>query len=359
MATIKDYDTANGRRYMVRYSKPDGTETKKRGFPTKAAATAWAHKIETDKNSGFYVDPQRGKITVSDWAETWLAGKANLAASTRHRYRGIIDTWIAKSPLGGQQIGKVRHVDVQEWVTAQDCASASTVKHHRVLSQILELAVRDGRIPSNPAHGVNLPPVTHKKRRYLTASEVEAFATAAGPVWRPLILFLAYTGLRWGEMAALQVSDVDLLRRRVYVARSVTVVDGRFVWGEPKSRETRWVPIPKSVADELAKYLIGRSRDGLVFSGEREGNVLRVKTARESWFDEAVKEAGLPEKFTPHELRHTAASLAISAGASVLGVQRMLGHAKASMTLDVYSDLFDDDLDAVAAALDKIRSEAV
>jgi len=56
---------------------------------------------------------------------------------------------------------------------------------------------------------------------------------------------------------------------------------------------------------------------------------------------------------TPHEMRHTAASLAISAGANVKAVQRMLGHASAAVTLDVYSDLFDSDLDTVSAALDE------
>ncbi len=55
---------------------------------------------------------------------------------------------------------------------------------------------------------------------------------------------------------------------------------------------------------------------------------------------------------TPHDLRHTAASLAVSAGANVKAVQRMLGHASATMTLDTYADLFDDDLDAVAERLD-------
>lgn len=296
-------------------------------------------------------------MTVTDFAATWLAGKANLAESTRNRYKGIIDTHITPT-LGGMQIGRVRHIDVQDWVSGQaGIAASSVVKNHRVLSQVLALAVRDGRIPTNPATGVNLPKVAHKKRRYLTAAEVEALADAAGQ-WRPLVLFLAYTGLRWGEMAALRVSDVDMLRRRVHVTRSVTVVRGRFVWGEPKSHEHRWVPIPKSVAAVLALHMVGRDRDGLLFSGERRGNPLRVKTARESWFDDAVKAAGLPKVFTPHELRHTAASLAISAGASVLGVQRMLGHAKASMTLDVYADLFDDDLDAVAVKLDEIRLEA-
>lgn len=62
---------------------------------------------------------------------------------------------------------------------------------------------------------------------------------------------------------------------------------------------------------------------------------------------------------TPHDFRHTAASLAISAGANVKAVQTMLGHASAAMTLDVYSDLFPDDLEAVAARLDEARSASI
>ena len=64
-------------------------------------------------------------------------------------------------------------------------------------------------------------------------------------------------------------------------------------------------------------------------------------------------------RVTPHELRHTAASLAVSAGASVLGVQRMLGHKKPSTTLNDYADLFDTDLDNVAHALTALRNEAL
>jgi integrase len=78
---------------------------------------------------------------------------------------------------------------------------------------------------------------------------------------------------------------------------------------------------------------------------------------RRDWFDAAAKEAGV-EGLTPHELRHTAASLAVSAGASVLALQRMLGHDKPSTTLDVYSDLFDEDLDLVADRLAEGRSRS-
>jgi integrase len=74
-------------------------------------------------------------------------------------------------------------------------------------------------------------------------------------------------------------------------------------------------------------------------------------------FDPAVHTAGLTD-VTPHDLRHTAASLAVSAGANVKAVQRMLGHASAAMTLDVYSGLFEDDLDAVADRLDQDAARA-
>ncbi len=86
------------------------------------------------------------------------------------------------------------------------------------------------------------------------------------------------------------------------------------------------------------------------------GDVLRVSNYRKRVFVPAV--ASLSEvrrvvpSITPHDLRHTAVSLAVSAGANVKAVQRMLGHAKASMTLDVYADLFEDDLDSVADSLD-------
>ncbi len=99
----------------------------------------------------------------------------------------------------------------------------------------------------------------------------------------------------------------------------------------------------------------GRGPDDLLF-GTGRGTPLRVRNMRRDWFDGAAVEAGL-KGLTPHELRHTAASLAVSVGANVLAVQRMLGHEKASMTLDTYSDLFDSDLEAVAEQLSAARAE--
>jgi hypothetical protein len=161
---------------------------------------------------------------------------------------------------------------------------------------------------------------------------------------RLAILVLAYCGLRFGELAALRVRNVDPLRRRLQIEGSVTEVDGVMVFGTPKSHHCRSVPVPRSLVDALTAACIGKSPDDLVFTAPR-GGVIILRNWRRRVFDPALAKAGLDD-ITPHELRHTAASLAVAAGANVKAVQRMLGHASAAMTLDVYSGLFDGDLDA-------------
>ena len=118
----------------------------------------------------------------------------------------------------------------------------------------------------------------------------------------------------------------------------------------PKTHQRRSVSIPRSLADELAEQVAGKGPDEYVFTSP-DGSVLRLMNFRRRCFDGAAVRAGVTG-LTPHELRHTAACLAIAAGANVKAVQRMLGHASAAMTLDIYSGLFDDDLDGVADRLD-------
>jgi integrase len=159
------------------------------------------------------------------------------------------------------------------------------------------------------------------------------------------------------------------------VSRSVTE-SGGLVWSTPKTHERRSV-LPTALVDELSALMVGKGRNDPVFTDMR-GGVLRNSNWRSRVFAPAVAKcqraaeaaraieckSGQPTppafpSITPHDLRHTAASLAISAGANVKAQQRMLGHAKASMTLDTYADLFDEDLDGVAGRLDAaIRTTA-
>ena len=171
----------------------------------------------------------------------------------------------------------------------------------------------------------------------------------AAKVWA----LLAYSGLRWGEAGALRARRVDVMRGRLEVVEAVTEVNGEAVFGTPKTHQERSVPLPPFVRDELMPHLAGVGADELVFTAPR-GGVLRVGNFRRNCFDRAATSVGL-EGLVVHELRHTAASLAIAAGASVLGVQRMLGHASATLTLDRYSHLFGDELGGVAQRLDAAR----
>ncbi|WP_049773267.1 tyrosine-type recombinase/integrase [Segniliparus rotundus] len=137
-------------------------------------------------------------------------------------------------------------------------------------------------------------------------------------------------------------------------SRSVTEIDG-LDWKTPKTQERRTGPFPASMSTDLAALMEGKKRPDLVFANS-SGDVLRASNWRTRVFKVAVQACrAVDEEFptiTPRDLRHTAASLAVSAGANVKSVQRVLGHTKASMTLGVYSDLFDTGLDLVVDNLD-------
>lgn len=229
--------------------------------------------------------------------------------------------------------------------------SASRVRQAaHLLGSILGEAVKNNMIARNAVEGIELPRLTSRPRRFLDHDQVARLAAASGDS-DVIVLVLAYCGLRWGELAALRVRNLDLLRSRIDVDQAVSDVDGHLIVGAPKSHQARSVAVPRFLRDRLAEHVNGRGRDDLVFISPR-GDMLRVNNWRRSVFDDAAASVGLVG-FTPHELRHTAASLAIASGASVKAVQRALGHASATLTLDRYGQLFPDELDSVATALDQ------
>jgi integrase len=198
-----------------------------------------------------------------------------------------------------------------------------------------------------PSNGPTTAQQPRGRQRFLTHDEVAKLAAECPEPYDVLVTFLAYTGLRFGEIAALRVQDVDLGRRRVHVgANLVELRGGELVRGTPKTHRARSVPFPRFLAGQLAALVEGRPWDAPVFT-TASGSLLRNSNFRHHVFDKAVQAAGLAP-LTPHDLRDPAASLAIASGASVKAVQRMLGHTSAAMTLDVYAGLFDDELDGVA-----------
>jgi integrase len=362
--------------WRAHYRTPDGRQRNKT-FTRKADAERFLTTVESAKLVGSYTDPSLARLTIGEWSARWLADQTHLKPSTLERYAGILREHI--DPRWGRvRLADVSHADVQSWVAqlATTRSPATVRKVHRVLSLVLALAVNDGRLARNVAAGVSLPRAVRQERQYLTHAEVERLAEACAelpgqPVsrhrrlserrredYRLIVLFLAYTGVRFGELAALRVGRLDLLRRRAVIAESVTLVASRPVFGTPKSHERREVPIPSFLVEELAAHIAGRGSEDLVFPGGRSGGPLRAPVFRSGAFSAAAASIGRPA-LHPHELRHTAASLAIASGADVKVVQQMLGHASAAMTLDQYGHLFGDRLDEVAERMAAAREAAV
>lgn len=362
MGSIEPYQTQAGRRYRVIYRRPDHWQTFKRGFRTKRNAELFLASTELTKAQGRYVDPSKVRADVSSWMQRWLNTRTDLRATTRTRVSGIIANYIDPE-LGRFRIGELDRLSVQEWASQLPGSPESVRKIVNVLSGALQLAVDDGRLPANPAAKLKLPKRVNATKRYLSHDQVAALATAVGERsngttygYDTLVLTLAYCGLRWGELAGLRVKDLDLDRARLRVEQTVVADKGYQHIEAPKNYEHRSIPIPAFLVSLLRVHTSGRRPDEPVFYGSRTKTWLRNHTFRNGWFDDAASPLGL-DGLTPHELRHTAASLAVSAGANVKAVQRMLGHASASVTLDVYADLFDDDLDAVAVALDHVAMQ--
>ncbi|ORV53065.1 integrase [Mycobacterium europaeum] len=358
MATISKYETASGSTlYRVRYRKPDNRQTDKRGFRTKKAAEAFANTVEVKKLTGEFIPETAGRITVGELAPDWLTRKEQATAASN--YRMIESAWRVhvKPKWGGWQVSKITVPDVEAWIAqmVRDGRGATTVlRAQGVLSGVLADAVKAKRLAVNPAKGVEgLPRKAARRHVYLTADDVHRLAAEAGE-HRALVLVLAFCGLRWGEAIALRVRDVEFLKRRLVVAENAVQLGVDHAVGPTKGRKTRCIPVPSFVLDELSQRCKDKDAGTLVFPGPEGAFLPRPKSTR-GWFHGAVKRSGV-QAITPHDLRHTCASLAVSAGVNVLALQRMLGHQSAKVTLDTYADLFDTDLDAVAVTLHKSYS---
>lgn len=372
MATIEKYEgagkTAKDRvRYRVRYRKPDGTQTSKRGFKRKTDAEKFLNTVEVSKYTGTYIDPTKGLKTVSHFAQAWLSTKeATTKPSTYQTYESRWRTHV-QPRWGSIPVSKVSPEDVQEWINSLSNGTAKTCTEGKklgpslisdcftVLAGTLDVAKKSKSIPVNPIREeVELPARRAKPKIYLSHAQVKTLAeTSAHP---EIIYMLAYTGLRWGELTGLRVRDVDPTNRRIRVETSISqlrnrINGSRFSEGLPKNGERRSIVYPQLLEPIITKQMEKKRGEDFLFTSP-EGRHLKPPSSQTGWFDMAVKKTGLPH-MSVHDLRHTTASLAVQAGANVKALQRMLGHNSAAMTLDVYSDLFDDDLVMVADALDE------
>jgi integrase len=293
---------------------------------------------------GTWRDPKRAQMRLQAWADAWWSTTANLRPSTAARDATYLRAYILPT-FGAVPLAGIDQLAVRGWVadlSGQGLAPATVVKAYQLLGKVLGAAVDAGILAESPCRRVPLPRIEREPPRFLTPAEVARLADAIRPPWRALVLVGAYGGLRIGEQAGLQRRHVDPLGGAVEVAAVLTEVEGRLVEGPPKTRAgRRRVSLPRPVADELADHLAGYvapEPGARVFTGP-EGGPLRVTAFRARIWRPAVAAAGLAP-LRLHDLRHTAVSLWIAAGASPKEVAARAGHESVRTVLDVYGGLY-------------------
>jgi integrase len=314
-----------------------------KSFSSQDEAIRWKREQERSFERGEWIDPRLSAITFEEWSECWVKAKTDIVPQTMRGYLSRLKCQLLPE-FGDQKLTSITNNDISQWIARSTEKGVGTVvirRAHSVLRQILAAAVLDGRLTRNPAVGVPLPRVKKRDKRALSAAELFRLADACGE-YGLLVKFAGTTGLRWGELAALQCKDVSLLNRTVFVSKSYSEgLKGEKVLGSTKTHQARTVPFPKELSDGLQKLLENKSPDSHLFTMPGQGS-LDYNNFMARLFRPAVLHSSL-EGITFHSLRHTAASLLISQGTPITTVSGILGHASTQMTLDVYGHLYEDD----------------
>lgn len=371
---INKVDSPN-RPWEVDWTLANGTRRRKR-FATKREAEAFLATTLQAVRGGTYIDPKLSeKVTVGKLSAEWLERVKTVGATGRRpvtpkaydNYRRLVENYI-EPQWGKTPLSLVTYDATSRWVTTlkgMDGSPAGARTRElvaKIFGRIMGYAVKKRLLPSNPTKdptgGADYIPDARpaKKHTYLTMPQLTAIASHAGR--GDLMVMLAGTcGLRWGEVTALTAGNVRLgSKPMLAVTEAFSEVSGRLILGPTKGGEDRQVPIPALIAARLGGAIGSKSPTERVFQSPR-GTILRNSKFTQTVYKPAIDlaAAGDPDYPRPtfHDLRHTAVSLAISAGANVKVVQRIAGHASATLTLDTYAGLFDDDLHDSAARLNE------
>ena len=342
--SISQYKTSKGQtRWRVRYTRPDGTRTDKRGFTTKAAARQWEARTIT----GDVTLSGKNEPTINDLADLYLASLNRLAKGTANGYTTALHGHILPR-WGRTRPSEITRANVQHWVTSEQFTWSVATRNLAVLAGVLTTS----GYSDEATKGVTKPRKNFREHTYLTYPHLSLLA-AKSP-YPGIIYTLGLTGVRWGECAGARVKDYNPATRELHVVQTAGMIQGKLVIGRPKSGKSRIVMVPDQAADYLDEATRGRPGDAPVFPGP-SGDYMKRPKGR-SWYDGSKRRAHeadetFPEHMRLHDLRHTAASLMVQSGAHVKLVQHQLGHATASMTMDIYADLFPEDLSVLRDAM--------
>jgi len=346
---------------------PDGKP--KRHFETvrgrKGDAQRRLTELLASLDKGVYTPP--GRLTLAQHLTNWLEGyvKTNCSQRTYDGYQSIIESHLIPA-LGHFQLKHLHPQAIQAYYgKAGETLSARTVHHqHRVLSQSLKYAVRQGYLGRNPCELLDAPSPHKKVMRTLTPFEVEVLLdNAKDNYYYPVIYTAVSTGLRQAELLGLRWRDIDLDLLSISVSQVLYKRRGICQFKEPKtSHSRRRVAMTPKLALYLREYRAEReslywqlgqplSLDSLVFANGG-GKPIDPGVLSHA-FGKIAKQAGLKDaRF--HDLRHTFASLMLLRGAKPKVISEALGHASVAFTMDVYSHIIEGMQEDAMALLNEV-----
>ena len=344
------------RKYLIRVSLGKDANGKRKLhsktiYGTKKEAEAYKNKMLHQISTGTYTETSKEYFAeyILYWRDNTV--KQRVSSKTFRGYEQSIRLYLIPA-LGSTKLDKLTPEQVQEMYVemAAKGLSSSTIRNaHAVLNSALKQAVRWGKLFRNPAELVDLPRKEKNEMKVLSKEEVTRFLDAA--VYSKMKAFFSLmitTGLRPGEALGLKWQDVDFDKNRITVNRSLSRSGGKWMLVEPKTAKgRRSIPVPPTVIGDLNEYKneqlaeknSARSNtykdQGFVFA-TKTGEPLSDRNIIGRHFKPLLKTAGLPD-IRLYDLRHTCATLLLSAGENPKIVSERLGHADTSLTLNTYS----------------------
>ena len=320
-------------------------------FTTRAAADAWLTAQQSALGAGTRRDPDAGAVTFAAYAARWLAERG-LKPRTEHDYRRILHRLLLPE-FGQMELKSITPAAVRSWYARLDRAAPVMRAHaYGLLRAMLRTAVADDLIAASPCsiRGAGQAK-TAKRISPATLAELEVITAAMPDRLQVMVLLAAWCGLTFGELAELRRADVDLAHGVLRVRRGVVRAGGQWIAGTPKSPAgVRDVTMPSFVGDAADDHLArhtGPEPGALLFTAV-SGSYL-TPGGLYDWFYPAREQAGRPDlRF--HDLRHTGATLAAAAGATLPELMRRLGHSTPGAALR-YQHAADDRDRAIAEAL--------
>lgn len=359
-------------RYVVRVRNPDRIRGKgyytSATFATQAEANTFVRDCD-DRGTSWALEEylrsqdEAAEMTLDDWSEQHFTSLTKANPATIADYRRIYKAKWAPT-LGPMRLSAIGRVHVAQALNQLDGSDKTRMNAWAVLTHMLKVATQDGHIAKSPTVGVELERRTDHMReehRYLTEAEFFAILVALPEHWRPLVMTLGGTGMRWGEAAALTVADVDLdggivritkAERRGAERRKDTTI------GPTKTRRSRrTVTLPNEVVDVLRPLAKDRKPKDPLFLPPR-GGPLRHRRFYQVWQNAIVKAKLADPAPRLHDLRHSHVAWLIARNVPLPVIQARLGHENISTTVDTYGHLMPDLQVAAANAASQVFAAA-